>query len=69
MLQVTIRQHPTSAAHRIATVQSRGRLYAVTYAEPFPTEEDVREVWRTARRAFRPYDETTGRYVSQEGRP
>jgi len=41
----------------------RGRVYAVTYAEPFPTVEDARELWRTERRAFRPYDETTGRYL------
>ncbi len=64
MLHITIRPHPTSADHRIATVQSRGRIYAVTYAEPFPTEEHVRALWRTERTAFRPYDESTGRYVA-----
>ena len=69
MLQITIIDHPTSAAHRIAKVQSRGRIYGVTYAEPFPTEAEVREVWRTERRAFRPYDESAGHYLSLEGRP
>ncbi len=64
MLQVTILQHPTSPNHRIAKVQSRGRIYAVTYAEPFPTEEDVRALWRPERTAFRPYDESTGRYLA-----
>ena len=63
MLHITIRPHPTSADHRIATVQARGRLYAITYGEPFPTEEIIRELWKTERRAFRPYDETMGRYL------
>ena len=68
MLQITIIDHPTSAAHRIAQAQSRGRIYAVTYAEPFPTEDEVREVGKTERKAFQPFDETTGRYLSQGGR-
>jgi hypothetical protein len=64
MIHVTIRQHPTSPKHQVATVQSRGRIYAVTYAEPFPTEDAVRSLWRAERKAFRPYDETTGRYLA-----
>jgi hypothetical protein len=44
MLQVAITEHPTSPHHRVAKVQSRGRIYAITYAEPFPIEADVREV-------------------------
>ncbi len=63
MIQLTISTHPTSAAHKVVKVQSRGRIYAVTYAEPWPTEEEVRDLWRTERQAFRPYDETTGRYL------
>jgi hypothetical protein len=62
-LQVSIINHPTSPAHRVATAESRGRIYAVTYAEPFPSVEAVQQLWRTERRAFRPYDETTGRYL------
>jgi hypothetical protein len=34
---IEIRQHPTSAAHQIVKAISRGRVYAVTFAEPFPT--------------------------------
>jgi hypothetical protein len=64
MIQITIIHHPTSATHRIAKVQSRGRIYAMTYAEPFPTEDDVRHAWKDDRKAFRPYDESAGRYVA-----
>jgi hypothetical protein len=42
---------------------SRGRVYAVTFAEPFPTDEEAQQLWRDERRAFRPYDEMTGRYL------
>ena len=52
---IEIRQHPTSPAHKIVKVITRGRVYAVTFAEPFPTEDEVRELWREERRAFRPY--------------
>ena len=64
MNHITIMQHPTSANHRIATVQSRGRISAMTYAEPFPTADEVRQVWKSERKAFRPYDETTGTYYA-----
>ena len=64
MVHITIIDHPTSANHRIVKLQSRGRIYGVTYAEPFPTEDEVRALWRTERKAFRPYDESTGRYLA-----
>jgi hypothetical protein len=64
--QIEIRNHPTSAAHKIVKAISRGRVYAATFAEPFPTVEEAQQLWREERRAFRPYDETTGRYL--EGR-
>ena len=63
MIVIRIVPHPTSAAHRVAKVESRGRIYAVTYAEPFPSVAEVKALWRTERKAFRPYDETTGRYL------
>jgi len=64
--QIEIKAHPTRAAHKIVKAISRGRVYAVTFAEPFPTVEEAQQLWRAERRAFRPYDESTGRYV--EGR-
>lgn len=59
---IEIVSHPTSAAHKLVKAITRGRVYAVTFAEPFPTVEAVQALWRENRKAFRPYDETTGRY-------
>jgi len=62
-VEIEIVNHPTSAAHKIVKAISRGRVYAVTFAEPFPTVEEARQLWHEERKAFRPYDETTGRYL------
>src|SRR2546428_5917092 len=43
-----------SAAHKVSKVISRDRVYAVTAAEPFPTEEEARQLWQEERRALRP---------------
>lgn len=63
MAHIEIINHPTSPAHKIVKAIARGRVYAVTFAEPFPTREEARQLWREERRAFRPFDETTGRYL------
>jgi hypothetical protein len=34
--QIEIKAHPTSTNHKIVKAISRGRVYAVTFAEPFP---------------------------------
>lgn len=48
----------------VAVVESRGRVYACTWAKDSTlTEADVRRVWKEDRRAFRPYDETRGVYL------
>jgi hypothetical protein len=62
-LRVEIIDHPTSTAHCIAKVVVGDRVYAVTYAEPFPSVDEVRELWRTEQGVFRPYDESTGLYL------
>src|SRR5262245_9945873 len=38
----------------------RGRVSAISSVEPFPTVAEARQLWREARRAFRPYDGPTG---------
>jgi hypothetical protein len=64
MPSIEIINHPTSPAHKIVkAITARGRVYAVTFAEPFPTEAEARQLWREERRAFRPFDESTGRYL------
>jgi hypothetical protein len=63
MAEIIITNHPTSTAHKLIKAIARGRVYAVTSAEPFPTIEEAKVLWREQRRLFRPYDETTGRYL------
>lgn len=60
MIEVSIKPHPTSDHHKLVLVEWKGHVYALTYAEPFPTEKEVRELWRQERKAFRPYDTTRG---------
>jgi hypothetical protein len=62
LVEIEIMNHPTSPAHKIVKVVSRGRVYAVTFVEPFLTLEEARQLWREDRKAFQPYDETTRRY-------
>jgi hypothetical protein len=64
-VQIEILEHPTSVHHKLVMAISRGRVYAVTFAEPFPTLEEARQLWREDRKAFEPYDETTGRYLGR----
>jgi len=58
-----------SEIHTLAKVTTRqGYVYACTYAPSDeyerPTEEHIRRDWRASRRSFRPYDESTGRYLA-----
>lgn len=63
-MQIRIKKDPRHPeTHRVALVEVRGRVYACTYAEPWPSEADVREDWDTYGRrhptkGFRPYDES-----------
>ncbi|HEX5521133.1 MAG TPA: hypothetical protein VFX29_05525 [Longimicrobiaceae bacterium] len=54
--------------HKLVKATTRGGyVYAVTWAEPWPTQAEAEEAWRTERRhptrGFRPYNETTGAYL------
>ena len=62
-IHIEIIDHPTSTAHKIVKAISRGRVYAVTPAEPFPSLAEAQQWWREDRKVFRPYDETTDRYL------
>ena len=48
--------------HSVGIVTSRGRTYACTWAGT-PSRVVVEATWRDERRAFRPFDTTTGRYL------
>jgi len=66
--QIDIADHPTAPAMdiKLAIVNVRGRVYACTYApmdQPL-TKQFVIQQWAEDRRSFRPFDTTTGRYLS-----
>lgn len=46
----------------VGMVERRGRIYACTWAET-PTPGQVAQAWREDRRAFRPYDQSSGAYL------
>ena len=56
--------------YKLVTVERRGFVYAMVYAEPFPTEAEVRLDFTADRRhhkknrAFRPFDTSTRRFIA-----
>jgi hypothetical protein len=62
-----VRPHPRNPeTHRLAVVTTgKGYVYAASWAEPWPTVEEVREEWRDNRRTFEPYDEVNGVFLSR----
>ena len=66
MIEVEIVNHPTSTNHKVyKVITAKGRVYGCTWAEPFPTVEEVIHMWRENRKAFHPYDESVEVYVGQ----
>jgi hypothetical protein len=61
--QITILNDSHSPAHKLVKASTATRVYAVTFAEPFPSQAEAEALWRDDRRAFRPYNESTGRYI------
>lgn len=60
--------HPKT--HKLVTIEHRGRVYGCRWAQPWPTEERVREQWELDRkqrarrnRTFLPYDQSTGHFI------
>jgi hypothetical protein len=52
--------------HKIVLVTVRGRVYAATFApmdEPL-TIEYIKRLWVEDRKAFRPYDTSSARYLA-----
>lgn len=54
-LTVRIKPHPRSANHERYIVETATRAYYVDCAEPFMNEAEIRDLWKTDRRAFDPY--------------
>ena len=54
--RIEIQNHPTSEAHKLVKVYTAsGRVYAATYAEPYPTEAEALQAWTENRKDFPPY--------------
>lgn len=63
MTRLTIQPHPQHPdTHSLILVEINGRIRACTWAG-CPTQSEALEAWRTDRRAFKPYDESTGSYL------
>ncbi len=49
--------------HKLVKIYKRGRVYAATYAEPFPTEESALADYMLNPRKFEPFDESSMKYL------
>jgi hypothetical protein len=63
---VSIRPAPFAPqSHKLGVVEVNGRLFACSYAEPFPSSNtDVLKDYVKDRHDFHPFDESTGNFVS-----
>lgn len=57
-MNIRVRYEKNNGVHQVIIVATETREYALTSAEPFPTDEEVRVLWKEERRAFRPYTGT-----------
>jgi hypothetical protein len=48
----------------LVKIYRHGRVYAATYAEPWPTLESARADYLAEPRSFLPFDESTGKYLA-----
>ena len=61
--QISILNDPHSPVHKIVKAATATRVYAVTFAKPFPSQAEAEALWRDDKRTFRPYNESTSRYL------
>jgi len=63
---VSIRTAPFAPhSHKLGVVEVGGRLFATSYAEPFPQSDiDVLKAYVEDKTDFHPFDESTGNFVS-----
>jgi hypothetical protein len=55
-IDVLIRDHPASKDHKqVIVTDRRGYSYSCSWAEPFPSEDAVRQAWLNDRKAFMPH--------------
>ena len=51
--------------HKLVKIIKNGRVYAATYAEPFPTKESALADYKRNPKSFEPYNEATGEYCQE----
>lgn len=51
--------------HKLVKIYRNGRVYASTYAEPFPTKETALADFKSNPKSFEPYNEATGEYCRE----
>ncbi len=51
--------------HKLVKIYKKGRVYAATYAEPFPTRESALEDYRRNPKKFQPFDESSMTYLTK----
>lgn len=66
MAYCTIINHPIDPTKKLVKIYSCGRVYAASWAEPFPTEKEALRTWASkgGRRIFLPFNESTNTYLS-----
>jgi len=65
LAEVEVRKHPRSDAHvRVKVTTVDGHVFACDWAFAEPSAMAARRAWYESPRLFRPFDESTGRYVS-----
>ena len=61
--EIEVRIEDRGPRHKLVKIYLNGRVYAATYAEPFPTVESARKDYSADSKSFRPYDESSGTYL------
>ncbi len=51
--------------NKLVKIYYHGRVYAAAYGEPFPDEKSVLTDYLADANSFLPYDESSGKYLSQ----
>ena len=66
---ITVENHPNSSKHvLLKAVTRKGYVYACSFAwepedGPKPTVETATDIWLNDRKAFSPFNESTGRFA------
>ena len=55
--------------HKLVKIYKKGRVYAATYAEPFPTRESALADYLNNPRKFQPFDESSMTYLTKLENP